>query len=733
MRSPIGTLLLAAAVLQLLSPGCQSITPSLPGTDTNGCPQVAQGAAVDQLRLLPDFYRTPRMPFVMAKGEKVVHVTLGTCTGKEAQSVLDAQRAAAPSAVLVVTVEGIITIAKTPLMPSSRTCFIFRKGARIAATLGCKASELVLIKDAEFVSLASEKPNPAECGVIDGSGAALTGIRVQNSGKVHLDSLLVTACGAGGVDIVGRGADRYADGVSLTRSTVTRCGGNGVTVRQSAQFIALDNRITGNQGNGLDISSPGALLANNICAANAIGIVFAAKGATITRNQLIANTTGLVLAASSEHALVYENAIQDNQTGADIVGKSATVCWNRFSNRQELTGGGKYNVMEANQGITAQDVPHPGTSYFNPPTVANPHNERVIWQGAGKSDMPMARHDISIDSGGTPMDVKEVAAQLLAARTANPDKVIVAKLTGDFVVRSKEGLNVPSHTCVLLYGTITNECIPEGTHRLELVKMAGKGCASFSGGKVFSATKVYNAFTGMKGNNAFLLDGVQIDLSSPHGRVGSQSTNAVSAKQHGGAFVVRGCEIRDPGHRGVWFHATKRAYALGNRFYGGGMTIDFDAYCFSSAALYNTVSGNKYHSAIFLEEGVKFNTAFANRCVGSQVGGVAIWTQAVKLSTENNLVACNDIEGDPEAERSTGISVGGRSKEKTADRNYIFNNRLTRNDGRAGINIKANASGNYFAQNVCLDNRLDILNWTAKPTTYDYSPQPGFASPSPGQ
>jgi len=127
---------------------------------------------------------------------------------------------------------------------------------------------------------------------------------------------------------------------------------------------------------------------------------------------------------------------------------------------------------------------------------------------------------------------------------------------------------------------------------------------------------------------------------------------------------------------------------------------------------------------------VKHNTAFANRCLASQVGGVAIWTEAVKLSTANNLVACNDLEGDPASKRSTGIAVGGRSAEKTADSNYIFNNCLTRNDGRAGTNIKANASDNYFAQNICRDNRLDILNWTAKPTTYDYAPQHGFASPS---
>jgi len=741
MKSPIGPLLLVAVLLQLLCSGCQSISPgkakgavaSLPGTEVNGCPQVAPGVAVNQLRLLPDFYRTPRLPFIMAKGEEMIQVKLATCPGAEAQRVLDTQRAAAPGAVLVVTVEGVITISETPLMPPSRSCFIFGKGAKIVATPDCKASELVLIKDAEFVSLAAEKPNPVDCGVIDGSGAAVTGIRVQNSGKVHLDSLLVTACGAGGVDIAGRGADRYADGVSLTRSTVTDCGGNGVTVRQSAQFIALDNRITGNRGNGLDIGSPGAILANNICAANTAGLVFSANGATITRNQLIANTTGLVLTAESEHALVYENAIQDNQTGAGISGKTATVCWNRFANGKQIIAGGSGNVMEANQGIVANDVPHPGTSYFNPPTVANPHNERVIWKGAGEKDMQMARHDMSVDSVGTPMDVKEVAARLLAARTAHPDKVIVAKLTGDFVVRSKDGLNVPDHTCILLYGTITNECVLEPTERLELVKMAGKGCASFSGGKVSSSTKVYNAFTGMGGHSAFLLDGVQIDLSSPHGRVGSQSTNAVSAKQHAGAFVVRGCEIRDPGHRAIWAHVTKRAYILGNRLYGGGMTIDFDAYCFYSTALYNTVSDNSYHSAIFLEEGVKFNTAFANRCFSNEVTAIAVWTEAVKLSTEKNLIACNHLIGGAEGTRASGIGVGGRSNEKTADRNYMFNNRLEKNNGRAAITIKANASDNYFAQNVFLDNRVDILNWATKPTSHGYAPQHGFVSPNPGQ
>lgn len=707
----------ATAWLPLLQASADALC--LSGTDTEGTPKVMPSTPAEALRLLPNFYQTPLMPFILCPDEQVVPMSLATVTGEEAQKALDDERAHTPKGVLVVTVDGTITISRTPVMPKSRTCFILRKGARIVASPNCTARELVLIQDAEYVSFQS-----ADC-IIDGANRAGHGIRIENSGKAHLDGLSITRCCADGLSVTGRGSDHYADGVSLTRSVVKRCGGNGVTVRKSAQFIALDNRVTDNCGAGFDVESPSAILANNICGANAVGISFSSQDATITRNQLVANSTGVVLTAESEFNLVYENAILDNQVGADVRGKTATVCWNAFANRRQLMASGKNNLMQSNTGITAGDAAAPGTSYFNPPTVSHPCSERVIWKGAGEKDAPMGRCDIAVDAGVAPMDVKAVAERLLAARSENPRQVLVATLKGSFVVRDREGLKIPDNSCVLLYGTITNEYSAEPCD--QLVAMTGKGCVSFSGGALFSAHKVLAGFSGAGADNTFLLDGVRINLSAAHGRTGSQSVNAVSAKKHYGAFVLRGCEIRDPGCRGIWAHVSSRIYTLGNRFYAGGMTIDFDAYCNHSSALYNNLSDATYHSAIFFEEGVKCNTAFANRCFANN-NAIAVWCEAVTGVTENNTMACNVLSGNG----ITGgfdLGIGGRSETKRADRNYAFNNQISRNSGRGGINLKSHAKENYIAQSALVECPTNIVNYATRPFSYGYGANGGFTAP----
>jgi hypothetical protein len=431
------------------------------------------------------------------------------------------------------------------------------------------------------------------------------------------------------------------------------------------------------------------------------------------------------LRAESEYTLVYENAIQDNQLGAEVIGKSATFGWNSFANRRQLSAGGKNNLMQSNKGLSAADVDTPGTGYFKPPTLSDPHKETVIWKGAGAKDLSMERCDITVDSGAQALDVADVAERLLAARNKNPRKVIVAKLVGHFVVRSKEGLKIPDYTCVLLSGSISNEASAEP--RDQLVAMTGKGCVSFSGGELVSASKVHDGFSGMGGNNVFLLDGVQINLSADNGHVGSESVNAISAKKHAGAFMVRGCEIRDPGSRGVWAHVSSRVYTLGNRFYAGGMTIDFDAYCNHSAALYNTISGVTYHSSIFLEEGVKYNLAFANRCLANN-NAIAVWCEAVTGVTENNTIACN-VLSDNGTKGGSDIGIGGRSETKRADRNYVFNNQISRNGGRGAINLKSNAKDNVIVQSVLIDCPTNIANWSTKPFSSGYGSNMGFAGP----
>ena len=706
-----------------------TVAAAKPAIEAGGAPKVVRGTRIEDLRLATGFYTVPAAPFICAPDETVVRVTLDSATGEEAQARLDAARAKDPAAVLLVTIAGKIIITKAPLSFGSRTCVFFQPGTRISAADQCSAPALVRIQDAELLSLASAAATGNTQGVLDGAGSGIIGIQVVNSGKVHVDGLAIRNCGGGGLIVTGRGAGRYADPVSLTRSTISGGAGNGLTIRDSAQFIALDNRIIGNGGDGMIVDSASAILANNICAGNRTGIIVLGKDMTISRNQIIANATGLRLGKNSDCTLVSENAIQDNRLGAEILGSKATVESNSFANDKQIVTGGKDNLLQSNPGLTAAAVTAPGADYFRPPTVADAHKDEVVWKGSGQA--PMGRFDLTIAAGKDPMAGTEVTQRLQAARTANPGKVLVVRLIGQFKVTTKDGIALPDHTCVLLDGSITNNQTDPCD---QMVKMAGKGCVSFSGGCVVSRSQATSGLSAAKGNNSLLISEVLIDLGAVNGHLGTKSVNGINSKQHGGSFVVRGCEIRDSGSRGVWIHVTSRVHVLGNRFKSGGMTIDFDAFGNHSSALYNTVTGNNYHSAIFLEEGVKYNTVFANHCLDNESTAISVHCQAVTGVTEKNLIACNLLEDNGQGKGKNGgadLSFSGLAPEKRSADNYAFNNRIVRNHGRGAINIKANTSNNYIAQSAIVDCPTTVANWSTKPAGGSFGGCVGFTTPQP--
>ena len=420
-----------------------------------------------------------------------------------------------------------------------------------------------------------------------------------------------------------------------------------------------------------------------------------------------------------------------NATGIVFEGKRATVGWNAFENKEEVIAGGSRNVLYSNHGIAADSIRSAGVSYFNPPTTSNPHYEPFIWKSDSGDAALSVRRDVVVNSGSQSLNIKEVNKRLRQERLLHPDAVLVVRMRGSFRNRSDEGLVLPDHTCVILDGEIINDYISDDSSLFELVHMKGKGCSSFSGGQIVSRNKVFSAVSGAAASNAFLLDDVDIDLHSEHGGLGSNSVNAVSSKEHFGSFVVRGCTIRDPGHRGIWMHVSKRVYALANRCHAGGFSIDFDAYCFHSAAVFNAVAGNSYHSGIFFEECVKSNTAFGNFCDKNLANGICMWTENVRGKTEKNVVACNVIRGGAQMEvNRSGISLGGRAADRTTENNFFFNNRLENLDGRSAILLKKHARENYISQSVFRGNDVDVRNWTSKPETNGFREQSGFHSPA---
>ena len=689
-----------------------------------------------QSNLFPDFYSEPSLPFVIQPTEQIVRFELRTMSANDAQNILDHHHAQNAAAVFLIRVTGIIEVADAPLSPHGKTCFVFEEGSQLIAASDCTASSLLTIQDEKYVSITGaldprEPRRPLVNTLFFGNQAVDVGILIQNSGKIHLDRVSIAGCREDGVRVVGPGSKRYDEPVSLTRSVVSECQGTGVVVSESPAFIILDSTITTAGRAALDIDSPSSVVANTLCSQSNTGIVIHSSDALLVRNQVVQNATGVRLASGSEYPLVYENMIQSNGIGIIFDGKEATVGWNRFGNTNDVRGGGSRNILYPNYGMSADSITNAGVSYFNPPTASNLHDEQFIWKSESVGEKVYGRHQMEITAGPDGMNVRDVNRRLKKARLANPRSVLVVIMHGVFTNDSAEGLSVPGHTCVILNGKISNTYETKESESFELISMKGTGCSSFSGGQVVSGQKVFSAISGADSSNVLLIEDVSIDLHSEHGGVGSSSVNAVSSKKHYGPFVVRGCDIRDPGHRGIWAHVSKRVYALGNVCSAGGFSIDFDAYCFHSAAIFNTVTNNTYHSGIFFEECVKSNTAFANLCEKNSANGICMWTENVQGKTEKNVVACNVIRGGVRMESNrSGLSLGGRAADRTTENNYFFNNRLENLNGRSAILIKKYARDNYITQSILDRNDVNIRNWTIKPETNGFRDQSGFHSPA---
>ena len=686
--------------------------------------------------LFSDFYSSPVFPFVIDPNEEIVRIELKEMTAAQAQYVLDESLRENPSAVFIVHVTGAISVLSEPLSLHDKTCMVLEKDAQFVASAGCTAGSLVRIFDREYVSITgSYDPRKGEFSeqenMFCGKGVVPSGIRIEQSGRIHLDRISITGCKDIGISITGRGSERFNQAVSLTRSVVSNCQGDGVRICQSPACIVLDSRITSVGKAALVIDSPSSIVANTLCSDSNGGVVVCSTDGILIRNQLLRNGTGICLEDQSEYSLVYENSILNNETGIVFEGKRATVGWNLFKNKEEVIAGGSKNILYCNHGILADSICSAGVAYFNPPTMSDFHDEPFVWNDGSADSKRYSRCDIVIDSGSQALEIKEVNNQLRQERLDHPNAILVVRMRGSFRNQSADGFVLPDRTCVILDGEIVNDYVSDNPESFELIHMKGKGCNSFSGGRIISENKVFSAISGAGASNAFLLDDVDVNLHSEHGGLGSNSVNAVSSKEHYGPFVVRGCTIQDPGHRGIWMHVSKRVYALGNRCSAGGFSIDFDAYCFHSAAIFNTVTRNSYHSGIFFEECVKSNTAFANLCEKNPANGICMWTENVQGKTEKNIVACNEIRGGVQMEANrSGLSLGGRAADRTTENNYFFNNRLEDLNGRSAILLKKHARENYITQSILHENDVDIRNWTSKPETNGFREQAGFHSPA---
>ncbi len=714
----------------------------LPAAEVPSVPRVLSTASFHEQRggdaptLLADFYQHPAFPFILDPDERVVTLELGAMSAAAAQRLLDAAFQEHPHGVTVVRLTGSIDVTSQPLSLPDKTCVIFEAGGQLVAASSCTATALLLVRDRQFVSIKGRadprvRREPADAVMLNGRDCIETAILIERSGRVHLDQLSLAGCRGDGIRVRGQGVEKYHSPVSLTRSRITACQGNGVVVGETPAFIVLDTIIDTAGQAGLAIDAPSSIVANVCCMSCQTGVAVTASNVVLTRNQMTDNNVGIRLAAPSRYSLVYENRIERNAIGLVLRGADATVGWNAFANTTDVdgNGGGKGNTLFSNSGLAAGAGVGRGVTMFDPPTAANRHQSQQIWKAEDELSAKRSRIDLKIEAGAEGMSVGRVNDRLKSARAEYPEAVLVVRLVGDFFLRGNDSLQLPGLACVILDGQIIRDESAGDSEKLELIELKGEGCVSFSGGRVVTAGRVFSVVSAADAKNVLLIEGVACDLRPGSGGRGASPVNAISSKKHRGPFVIRDCEVSTTGHRGIWAHVSKRVYALGNTCRAENFTIDFDAYCFNSAALFNHVTGNERHSGVFFEECVKENIAFANQIEESKVHGISMWTEAVTGVTEKNVVACNSVRAAAGMKpNGSGLAVGGRSAEKTSANNYFFNNRLEAVQGRGAIFLRQHSSGNYFAESVVQQSETPLFNLSTKPESERFQPQAGFHS-----
>lgn len=647
------------------------------------------------------FFTPPDATFILSPNEQINRVTLAEGSVDDAQKLIDAARASAPGAFLMIDAQGTLEVEANPLRLGSRMCLRFLPTASIQANEDATASILISIVDAEFVSIKSAGPGLA---LIDGGKKQLVGISVTGGSRINFDQLAVLRCGVVGLDFKGKDATAVNQAASVTRSQF-EANGAGLRVDATAGFQCLDNIFKGQTGAALTINSRASVVAGNEFFGNKAAIVSSSDRGVIARNR-IGDVAALAITAAGVGQLVTENIGTAKDLQITLAGSTQQLFRNSFQGTATLASDAKDIFLIGNTGLNV-DPASPGLKLFNPPTYRQPHSDALIVAGMGRFDLPPitgGKNKKGNEEGTPPVDISVVQEALNAAREERPNDVLVLKLQGEFVSKSLAGLELPPNTCLILDGRILSDLgLPldppwvRGEPVGQVIMLPKTGYSSVSGGKLDAGRQANHPLNAFKGSIA-VIENVNLTAGMRDG-INTKARN----KDHP-MFIYR-CNVYGNNARGIWAHVATRVHSIANNCAGNNTDgIDLDAHAIDCTALFNTSNGNRRHG-VFIEEGVDHNIVFGNTLNDNFTAGIHVWNEEVKQNTGMNVISANECNGN-----YRGTSVGGRADDKTSHDNLFFNNitRYNRLNGILAGNSKA--KGNYFTQCVIGQNVQDDIN-----------------------
>jgi len=629
-------------------------------------------------------YTVPNSTFIEnpTGGESVVTINDVSGSISTVQTAISNARNANPGAIIVIHLlsGATYTVSSAGLVLSSRECLV-----GTGATIRAAASSVTV----PLIQIASGSTNVSIAGgTLDGSGANINGIMAPAAARVNIDRVTVQACGLDGILLKGNGNSTYDNEMSVTRCDASGSPAHaGISIQNSTQTICVDNNCHNNLA-GIWISCAWATVANNTCQGNATGIDANGGNDNVIANNTCNNNAVGIHAGASNNMLV-SNSLGGNSTaGITSNGSGNTFIDNLF------TAGNASNYSSAGSGnrVVAYKTPlsAPGQSYFYPPLIDDQHPNPIV-AGLGRTDLTIA--STTIDA---------VQTQYEAARSANPNNVIVLHLPGTYTVGAT-ALTLASNTCVLLSGTIQ---INSSTAASAAIKAASgsQKYISLSGGIIDGGNLTGNNGIQVSSASMLQVDAVTLRNFGPSNpRVGGSD---VIHFDHGSTpYIVTRCTVNGGSARGIWLQLSgvKSLIAANDVSNCNQDGVDCDSSTSGSVVTFNNCH-NLVRYGVFFEQSASHNVAVGNICNHTGRGINVYNNDTSRPPTQYNTAACNSCDANSNGLRNG--STGGGTNTVTSH-NFFFNNVVTDSSGN-GIESDATGTQNYYSQNYLSGNGTAI-------------------------
>ncbi len=650
-------------------------------------------------------YTLPNGDFIQnVAGDDVL--TLNDTSGSisSLQSAIDSARTSNPSAFLRIFLKpgSAYAVSSVPLVLGSKMC-LTGNGTRIeASTTNTTATSLIRIAPgSSYVSVSNV--------ILNGRLTAVSGIEALGVSRVNIDNTIVRDTGLAGIFLEGLGGTVFDSQLSISHCDVAGSANNaGIHLKNTTQAVCMENTSARNATGILLDGVSRATIFNNQCLSNsAVGLALSANSTnTFVIHNLISNsTTAISTDTTTQRNVIASNEVRSATTGIAIAGTVQTLHDNIFPSgvtSPVSTASSNHHIITTSIGFTTS-----GQNYFYPPTKANDHSATII---SGKSNTNLTTNATT---------TSEIQSLYEAARSANPNNVIVLRLTAPNITGDAP-LELSSNTCVLLGGRLNLAPNITGFTSLNATSV------SISGGTIDGGNTAAHRGIQFAGCSRVLIDSVTIqNFGDKNVRV--SGSDLIWFSKGGNPCIVQGCVLNGGAARGVWTTDATGGFVFSdNTISNVNMDgIDLDAFTSRALVKFNSVS-QCVRSGIFVEEGARYNQVVGNTVTSNPIA-INLYSYDVDLTSYNSIIAniCST--------NTRGIRVGSRST-KTTEHNFIFGNTVSDAGPQSALDAQPYGPENYFSQNYLIRNTDDIGSSSAiffnSPALYSLSvPVVSYAAP----